>query len=123
MRRLPQDFHISSAILLGHSPPFLRFLVHPQHSFILSSSLALQSLPSPAISTQLHRLPIHTMGVLYTTKALEARSVLQARSAFSDFFTYPMILGIIIIIFLMIGIAAMVKIYRGNGGDGRTMPM
>lgn len=73
--------------------------------------------------------PIHIflsiMDILPISDKLDARALLQARSgsAIGDFFSLPMILGFVVVVFLAIGIAAMTKIYRGDGSDGRTIPL
>ncbi|KAG4417612.1 hypothetical protein IFR04_009257 [Cadophora malorum] len=52
---------------------------------------------------------------------LHHTSHIQKRSAIGDFFTLPMVLGMICLLFVGIGIAAFVKIWRGDT-TGRTMP-
>lgn len=67
--------------------------------------------------TPFNTMAVITRALLDTTKSLLPRD----GSAIGDFFSLPMILGFVVIVFLAIGIAAMVKIYTGKG-DGRTMP-
>ncbi|KAG4437512.1 hypothetical protein IFR05_007022 [Cadophora sp. M221] len=58
---------------------------------------------------------------LHARDILHHASHIQKRSAIGDFFSLPMVLGMIVLAFVGIGVAAFVKIWRGDT-TGRTMP-
>ncbi|KAL2074236.1 hypothetical protein VTL71DRAFT_8014, partial [Oculimacula yallundae] len=81
----------------------------------------LRSAESPLLIPQRlpHRTAMPVLPVLHSRELLHALSHVQKRSAIGDFFSLPMILGFIVLLFLAIGIGAFVKIWRGDDGARR----
>ncbi len=104
-------------------PPIDRYINSLPHSLSGQGPLFISSLQPAGFSSVSAPPAPFTFELTVVSQALPFKAT-DTMGAFSSTFTLPLILGLLALIFVIIGVVSLIRIATGKGAkDGRTIPM